>query len=88
MDLTGRMGAQEFSAQDSDLGKIFRGSATSHFSYMEMLQKKSKKSGVRHCECEHCAMWRAYIRNVTDLNRSLSKGPSLQTIELEALAEK
>jgi hypothetical protein len=80
--------AREFSRQDSDLGKVFRGSATSYFSYMEMLHKKPKKPSVRHCECEHCMMWRAYIRNVTNLNRSLSKGRSLQTIELEALAGK
>jgi hypothetical protein len=58
----------------------------SYSSYMEMRQKKPKKSGVRRCQCEHCTMWRTYIRNVTDLNRSLSKGPSLQVIELEALA--
>lgn len=60
------------------------------FSYIEMQQKKAKpkKPGVRHCGCQHCAMWRTYIRNVTDLNRSLSKGRSLQTIELEALAGK
>ena len=53
-----------------------------------MRQKNPKKPGVRHCECDHCVMWRAYIRNVTDLNRSLSKGRTLQTIELEVLAGK
>jgi hypothetical protein len=80
--------AREFSPLDSDLGKVFQGSAMSYFSYMEMRQKKPKKSGVRPCECEHCMMWRAYIRNVTDLNGSLSKGRSLQTIELEVLGGK